>query len=72
MTICEWETQESRGCSVPRGWVFQLVFCISWNPEEVGSNTCANKCKQSKKKRTLPFYIVLLAQIKDVYHNAWT
>jgi hypothetical protein len=23
--------------------VFQLVFCISWNPEEVASNRCAGK-----------------------------
>lgn len=31
--------------------VFQLVFWISWNPGEVGSNRCAgSKCKQAKKE----------------------
>lgn len=26
----EWEVQELSSCSVPRGWAFQLEFCISW------------------------------------------
>ena len=32
------KARESSSCSVPQGWVSQLLFCISWNPEEIGSN----------------------------------
>jgi hypothetical protein len=34
----EWEVQGSISCSVSRGWLCQLVFCIGWDPEEVGCN----------------------------------
>lgn len=38
MASCEWKDQESSSCPVPQGWVFHLVFCVYWNPEEVGPN----------------------------------
>lgn len=37
MAVCEWEVQESSGCSAYEA-VSQLVFCTHWNPEEVSSN----------------------------------
>jgi hypothetical protein len=38
-----------RSFSITRGYMFQLAFCISWNPEKIGSNRCTGKCKQAKK-----------------------
>jgi hypothetical protein len=74
MGSCEWEVQEPSGCSVPWGQVSQLVFCVSRNPEEVGSNRGAgSKCKQAKKQEAFPPPLSLhrppaadLAQIKGV------
>jgi hypothetical protein len=42
MGSCEWEIHESSSCSVPLGYVFQLI-CIRWDSEEVGSIRCAGK-----------------------------
>ena len=72
----EWEVQESSSCSVPRLQVFQLVFCIRWNPEEVGSNRSSGKCKETKKNGPFLFPLSLcrppaegVAQIKGVCHQ---
>jgi hypothetical protein len=62
--------------------VFQLVFCISWNHEEVPTHVFASKCKQAKKKKKKKkkpslFPLTLcrppaedMAQTKYVYHYA--
>lgn len=34
----KWKVQESSSFSVQQGWGSQLVFCICWNTEEVGSD----------------------------------
>jgi hypothetical protein len=52
----EWE--------VPRGWVFQLIFCIPWNPDEVSFNRCAgNNYKQAKKEASFPSCVVLQPKV---------
>jgi hypothetical protein len=38
MASCEQKVHESSSSPVSQEWVSQLVFCICWNPEEVGSN----------------------------------
>lgn len=59
MASCEWKDQESSSCSAPRDWATQLVFCVCWNLEEVGSNAregmgVLTRPGQAGKERTLP------------------
>ena len=76
--ICEWEVQESSSCPVLWGWWFQLLVCISWSPEEVGSNGCSGKSKQMKKSEPSCFHCpygglqqTVWPKIKGVYHHTW-
>lgn len=43
MVNCEWKVQESNNFSV-----LQLVFRITWNPEDVCANGCACQVSASK------------------------
>lgn len=54
MGSCEWEVQELSSCSILGGRVFQWVFCISWNPEQVDSKRCA--VSAGRQKRTRPSF----------------
>ena len=59
MAHCEEQIQESNSCSVPQGWVSQMVLCICWNPEEVGSSASERvdvlvKQGQVGKEQNLP------------------
>lgn len=49
VTSCEDNVQESKSCSVTRGWVSQLGFCRCWNPKEVCS-----KAREGMDVRTRP------------------
>lgn len=61
MAIWEWKIQESCSCSVPRGWVSQLPFCICWSPKEVGSSSSEGmdvltRQEQTGEKQPMPLF----------------
>ena len=54
MACGEQKVQEPSSCSVPQGWVSQLVLHLCWNPIEEGSSAREGMDVLAGKEQKLP------------------